>query len=78
MEGLDQYYQECVIGGVGSFMLPLHDPEQFAMVIRTKIMREIAGIGDSASLIIPAQARMDCVTGEKSKGEDGPRRSKKP
>ena len=47
LEDLDLYYRECVIGGVGAFVLPLHDPEQFAMVIRTKIMREIASIGDA-------------------------------
>jgi hypothetical protein len=78
MEGLDLYYRECVIGGVGSFMIPLHDPEQFAMVIRTKIMREIAGLGDRSSLVVPAQASMDCVTGEKRKDEDGTGRMKKP
>jgi len=70
MEGLDLYYRECVIGGAGSFMIPLHDPEQFALVIRTKIMREIAGIEDRNPMVIPAQSRMNCVTGEK-KEDDG-------
>lgn len=65
MDGLDDYFQECVIGGVGAFVIPLHDPEQFAMIIRTKIMREIAGLDDQRPLIIPAEARMNCVTGEK-------------
>ncbi len=78
MEGLDAYYEECVIGGVGSFMLPLHEPEQFAMVIRTKIIREIAGGGDRSSLIVPTQTRMDCVTGEKRKDENEDGRWKKP
>jgi hypothetical protein len=70
MDGLDMYYQECVIGGAGSFMIPLHDAEQFAMVIRTKIMREIAGIGDRRPSIVPTQSRMNCVTGEKGKDDD--------
>ncbi|MCG7391761.1 DUF1194 domain-containing protein [Microvirga sp. ACRRW] len=70
MDGLDAYYRECVIGGSGSFVIPLHDPEQFAMVIRTKIMREVAGIEDRESLLIPAQSRMNCVTGEKRKDDD--------
>jgi len=70
MEGLDVYYRECVIGGVGSFVMPLHDAEQFAMVIRTKIMREIAGYQDTEARIVPALSRMNCVTGEKSKEED--------
>lgn len=79
LDDLDLYFRECVIGGVGSFVLPLHDPEQFAMVIRTKIMREIAGIGDSRSLIIPAQqGSMNCITGERRKQEDLLSQEKKP
>ncbi|WP_279306591.1 DUF1194 domain-containing protein [Microvirga solisilvae] len=71
MEGLDTYYRECVIGGAGSFVMPLHDAEQFAMVIRTKIMREVAGNESFSSNIIPAVSRMNCATGEKKKeGED--------
>lgn len=81
LEDLDLYFKECVIGGMGSFVLPLHDPEQFAMVIRTKIMREIAGIGHAMPRIIPAQTgmpRMNCVTGEKRKQEDLLSQEKKP
>lgn len=70
MEGLDVYYRECVIGGAGAFMIPLHDPEQFAMVIRTKIMREIAGLEDQRPNIIQTQSRMNCVTGEKKADDD--------
>jgi hypothetical protein len=73
LEDLDLYYKECIIGGAGAFVLPLHAPEQFAMVIRTKIMREIAGKGDGHPMIIPVQtgmSRMNCVTGEKRKQED--------
>ncbi len=77
MEGLDLYYQECVIGGVGAFMIPLHDPEQFAMVIRTKIMREIAGIEKPDARVIPAQGRMNCITGEKEKDNDNDARPSK-
>jgi len=78
IESLDLYYRECVIGGLGAFMIPLHDPEQFAMVIRTKILREVAGIGDQAGLIVPAQATMDCVTGEKRKDGKAPIPQQKP
>ncbi len=78
MEGLDLYYHDCVIGGVGSFMIPLHDPEQFAMIIRAKIMREIAGIQDPRPFVIPAQARMDCVTGEKQNEGDVSDQQRKP
>jgi hypothetical protein len=79
LEDLDLYFKECVIGGMGSFVLPLHDPEQFAMVIRTKIMREIAGIGDRHALIVPAQLQnMNCLTGERRKQEDLLSQEKKP
>jgi hypothetical protein len=81
MEDLDLYFKECVIGGVGSFVLPLHDPEQFAMVIRTKIMREIAGLDDRRSMIVPAQATlpsMNCATGERRKQEDLLSQDRKP
>jgi hypothetical protein len=54
MERLDVYYRERVIGGAVSFMIPLHDPEQFAMVIRTKIMREIAGLEEDMAKLVPA------------------------
>jgi hypothetical protein len=81
MEDLDLYFRECVIGGVGSFMLPLHDPEQFAMVIRTKIMREIAEIRDARTMIVPAQTSMpsmNCATGERRKQEELLSQERKP
>jgi len=78
MDGLDLYYRECVIGGLGAFVLPLRDPEQFAMVIRTKIMREIAGGEERSPRIIPAQASVDCVTGEKPKKDGGSGKPQKP
>lgn len=65
MDGLDVYYRDCVIGGAGSFVMPLHDPEQFAMVIRTKILREIADNERQGAKFVPALMRMNCVTGEK-------------
>jgi hypothetical protein len=78
-DDLDLYFKECVIGGMGAFVLPLHDPEQFAMVVRTKIMREIAGIGDRRPLIVPAQLQnMNCLTGERRKQEDLLSQEKRP
>jgi hypothetical protein len=67
---LDGYYKDCVIGGVGSFMIPIHHAEQFATVIQTKILHEIAGIRGAASLVTPAQARADCLSGEKRRREE--------
>jgi len=81
LEDLDLYFKECVVGGAGAFVLPLHDPEQFAMVIRTKIMREIAGLEDLVPRVIPAQTSMpamNCITGERRKQEDLLSQEKKP
>jgi hypothetical protein len=43
-EHLDLYYQDCVIGGPGAFMIPIRERNQFADAIRTKLVREIAGV----------------------------------
>jgi hypothetical protein len=63
---LDLYYADCVIGGPGSFMLPVDDPGQLADAIRQKLVLEIAG-GTGEVLMAAASARtpMDCLIGEK-------------
>lgn len=40
---LDEYYRRCVIGGAGSFIVPVRDPAAFAEAIRRKLVLEIAG-----------------------------------
>ena len=64
---LDVYYEDCVIGGFGAFLVVVHSPDQFAEAIRRKLVLEIAG---RQPQIIPATAvandeRMDCLIGEK-------------
>jgi hypothetical protein len=44
VENLDDYYRDCVIGGPGAFMIPVRERHQFAEAIKTKIIREIAGL----------------------------------
>lgn len=44
VENLDEHYRDCVIGGIGSFMMPVRDRAQLAEAIKTKILREIAGM----------------------------------
>lgn len=41
---LDVYYQECVIGGWGSFTIPIQAIEEFEEAIRRKLILEIAGL----------------------------------
>ena len=64
---LDVYYEDCVIGGPGAFIVPVHAAEEFAVAIRRKLVLEIAG---RQRELLPAQAagepaRIDCLIGEK-------------
>jgi hypothetical protein len=66
IEKLDHYYQDCVIGGQGAFIVPVRDAQHFAEAIRTKLVREIAGLMDPEPLVKRAQdrERADCLIGE--------------
>ncbi|MBN9668831.1 DUF1194 domain-containing protein [Roseibium aggregatum] len=44
MLNLDHYYEDCVIGGPGSFAIPVRSKEGFADAIRMKLVMEIAGL----------------------------------
>jgi hypothetical protein len=66
---LDVYYEDCVIGGGGAFLLVVRSPGQFAEAIRRKLVLEIADTAPPTPLI-PATAtkvasRIDCLIGEK-------------
>jgi hypothetical protein len=50
------YYQDCVIGGPGSFMIPIHERDQFKDATRTKLILEIASRTPKAQ-VVPVQAR---------------------
>jgi hypothetical protein len=51
---IEAYYENCVIGGPGSFVIAIDDMSQFRAAIRAKLVREIAGL---ESLAIPASYR---------------------
>ena len=66
IENLDIYYEDCVIGGPGAFVIPIQEREQFKEAIRTKLVLEIAG-RTPAARVVPAQAdapRISCTIGE--------------
>ena len=44
IELLDEYYEDCVIGGPAAFVVPVKDREKFVEAIRTKLVLEIAGL----------------------------------
>ena len=65
---LDRYYADCVIGGPGSFMIPIREKSEFATATRQKLLLEIAGY-EPPPRIIKAQLkterdRSDCLVGE--------------
>ena len=67
IEQLDIYYEDCVIGGPGAFVIPIKEREQFKEAIRTKLVLEIAG-RTPARRIVPVSAavpRISCTIGER-------------
>ncbi len=67
ISNLDGYYNDCVIGGQGAFMVPVREKDQFKQAIKTKILLEIAGLTPHPeALLQPAQseARANCFVGE--------------
>ncbi|MEP9350366.1 DUF1194 domain-containing protein [Xanthobacter sp. KR7-225] len=67
---LDVYYEDCVIGGPGAFVIPVQKREEFARAIKTKLVLEVAGIKvpDAASPIrrvAQSAPRISCTIGEK-------------
>lgn len=68
---LDAYYEQCVIGGFGAFLVVVRSADQFAEAIRRKLVLEIAG---REPQLIPAAATasdepVDCLIGEKLREE---------
>jgi hypothetical protein len=54
MEKLDIYYEDCVIGGPGAFVIGIQERNQFKEATRAKLVLEIAG--RIKARVIPAQA----------------------
>jgi len=57
MLNLDHYYEDCVIGGPGSFAIPVRSKEGFEDAIRMKLVMEIAGLTFPDPLVKKATAR---------------------
>ncbi|HVX98709.1 MAG TPA: DUF1194 domain-containing protein [Pseudorhodoplanes sp.] len=64
---LDIYYEDCVIGGPGAFVIPIKDRAQFIEATRTKLVQEIATTAPEARLAAAAaqSPRISCLIGEK-------------
>jgi Protein of unknown function (DUF1194) len=67
IENLDVYFEDCVIGGPGAFVIGIREREKFKEAIRTKLVLEIAGRTPERR-VVPASAdkpRVSCTIGER-------------
>jgi hypothetical protein len=65
---LDIYYEDCVIGGPGAFVIPVRGAHQFADAIKTKLVLEVAGVVPPKPAMIHRaadQQRVSCTIGER-------------
>ena len=67
IDNLDWYYEDCVIGGPGSFVVPIKDRENFTEAIRTKLIREVAGRSSERHVVRTSdkEPRVSCTIGER-------------
>jgi hypothetical protein len=67
IDNLDWYYEDCVIGGPGSFVVPIKDREKFKEAIRTKLLQEVADRAPPRRVVPVAEKepRISCMIGEK-------------
>jgi len=67
IENLDIYYEDCVIGGAGSFVVPIKTREKFKEAIRTKLVLEVAHRVPEPRVVPAAtrEPRVSCLIGEK-------------
>jgi hypothetical protein len=73
INNLDTYYTNCVIGGAGSFMIPVRERDEFRSATRRKLILEISDlVPEQPARLIPAQAvggasaePIDCMIGER-------------
>jgi hypothetical protein len=67
IEHLDIYYEDCVIGGPGAFVVPIRDRSEFIRATRTKLVLEIAGRTPEPNVIhaYADKPRIPCTIGER-------------
>jgi hypothetical protein len=67
IDNLDFYYEDCVIGGPGSFVVAIKDRDKFKEAIRSKLLLEVAGRTPERRVVPVAEKepRVSCLIGEK-------------
>ena len=80
---LDAYYAQCVIGGPGSFSIPIRKSEEFATATRQKLLQEISALPELVLPLLhrvqfgpapraPTTSSVDCEIGERNWRRDYP------
>ena len=67
IDNLDWYYEDCVIGGPGSFVVAIKDRDKVKEAIRTKLILEVADRAPEHRIVPAAEKepRVPCLIGEK-------------
>ncbi|MCY6379460.1 DUF1194 domain-containing protein [Hoeflea prorocentri] len=67
LEDLDEYYHHCVIGGPGSFVIPVTSWDEFPEAVRRKLVLELAAMPQplKAAFSGKTDTGYDCLIGEK-------------
>ena len=67
ISNLDVYYEDCVIGGPGAFIIVVREASSFGTAIRNKLVLEIAGLPAKPMLAAAfvREPQIDCWIGEK-------------
>jgi hypothetical protein len=67
IKNLDIYYEDCVIGGTGAFLVPVTDIQKLATAIRRKLVLEIAARQTPMVKVSETRSepRIDCMIGER-------------
>ena len=66
IELLDVYFEDCVVGGPGSFVIPIKERDKFKEATRTKLVQEIA-VAPPMPRVVPVSSkapRVSCLIGE--------------
>jgi hypothetical protein len=69
IDNLDYYYEDCVIGGPGSFVVTIKNRDKFKEAIHTKLVMEVAGRVPERRVVPVAdkevrEPRVSCMVGE--------------
>ncbi len=69
LDDLDEYYRHCVVGGPGSFVIPVNEWQEFPTAVRRKLVLELAGQTPLPVIKTSVSGKTangyDCMIGEK-------------